>query len=104
MMELGDVEYTVEAPRDDVASAALLEEPAVAHVDACIPGHECVRILDQRVALRVLELLVLVGADTIELEQPVTKPVRRLHLAGTHLVRLRAPGNDGLGTRPAGRG
>jgi hypothetical protein len=48
-------------------------------------------------ATRALDLLILVGQHAIKLEQPVSKPLRDLDLAGPHFVGRGGPGDDALG-------
>src|SRR5690606_23665943 len=87
-----------------MTSSAFLQQLAPGHLDARGARHLRVRVLDDGVTLRILELLVLVATDAIELEQPIAESFGRFHLAASHLLRLRVPGDDRFRAGAAGGG
>ncbi len=101
-VQLAAIAATVKPARHEVAPATLLQQPAFGHLDTGVGSHQRIRVLDDRISFGVLEFLVLVGADAVELQQPVIESGRGLHLAGPHLIGLPVPGDDGLRPRAAG--
>src|SRR5450759_2342928 len=86
--------------------AALFEQAALAHQNTGVPRHQRIDVLDDPVALRIGEnVLVPVVGNPVELEQPVLKAVSEVvELAGTQDVRGGVPGDDGLCPGAAGGG
>src|SRR5690606_38177546 len=93
-----------EASRHEMTATTFLEEPAFGHLDLRVARHARIRVLNDRVALRVLELLVAVSAYTVEFEQPVLKAIEAVDLARANFIRFRIPGDDRLCSRAASRG
>jgi len=100
-MQFAAITQAIEPPRHEMPPAALFQQIAFGHLDAGIRGHEGVRILDHRISFGVIEFLVLVGADPVELEQPVVEAGRGFHLARAHFIRVAIPRDDGLRPRTA---
>ena len=70
-----------------MAPPVLFEQSAAAHLYPRLLRHQRVGVLDDPVAVRVGEaLLVAVPGDAVELQQPVLEPRRGGDLAGAHLV------------------
>src|SRR5690606_32048890 len=98
------VREAVEAFRHEVMPAVFLHQPAVAHVDAGVHGHEVAGVFDLAVALRVVHLAIAVAGNAVELQQPVFEALARVDLSRAHLVGLGVPGDQRLGARAAGGG
>ena len=94
----------VESPGHKVKAPLLLIQPAIAHSNSGVAGHQVIAILNSRILRGVLPLFVAVTADAVKFHQPVIISFSRLDLAGANVAGLLVPGDNRLGAGAAGRG
>jgi len=90
---------TIKAACHEMRPAVLPVQPTFTDIDTAVQRHQIIRILDQPIACRIFQLLVLVAADTVEFQQPVFKSLVGLHLARAHFMGLGVPCDDRLRLR-----
>ncbi len=93
------IAIAVESLGHEVRAAVFPQKPGRRHVDARVPSHQVVGVLNAAVALGRTQHVVL--AHSVELEQPGLKAVRYIELAGAHLFCDGVPRNGGLRARAA---
>ncbi len=76
-MQLFSSDKAIKPACHEMPSSTLLEQPGFTDIDATLPGHQVIGILDHSIALRVLQFFVLIAADAVKL---VASPVSRLDI------------------------
>src|SRR5436190_17977544 len=92
------VARAMETLRHDMGATLFFEHPGVRENHPRPTRHEMIRVLDPPISDGIAQFLI--GAQAIELENPMLEPARDVELTGAHLIGLGIPRDHGLGASP----